>query len=367
MVLFLSQIVIAVGSEPSMDAESTSIVGVAEHAISSDGFFGLEEMPERVAVIGGGYIAVELAGVLASFGASVDHFMRQDRALKKFDGMLSETLHESHRQIGIKQFTHTRVEEIVRDESSGGKRTVKYRQSSVADGVMESKESSGYDVVLVAAGRHPRIADLGLEAAGVHTKAHSKTGAHFISVDEKQNTNIDGIYALGDVIGKVDLTPVAIAAGRALAERLFNSKPSAKQCYDAVPSVIFSHPPIGTCGLTENEAVSQEGAKQVTVYEAEFTDLFYSLRGVKSNKERQGKDAPYVPSKTKVKLVCVGPHERVAGVHIIGRGADEQLQGFAVAVKAGLTKDQFDQCVAIHPTASEEIVTLKKGRQGRSD
>jgi len=363
-------IVIAVGSEPSMDTDGTGIKGAAEFAISSDDFFKLEHLPSRVAVIGGGYIAVELAQVMATFGAKVDHYYRQDRALKKFDSMLSETLRETHREAGIKQIPHTRIEEIC---GNGSKRQVKYRQSASAGGAMEPKESEAeYDVVLLAAGRKPRIEKLGLDKAGVKTEAHPKTGFHFIPVDAKQNTNVKGIYALGDVVSKVDLTPVAIAAGRNLAERLFNSRPSAKQSYDAVPSVIFTHPPIGTVGLTEKQAVQQEGAKQVAVYEASFTDLFYSLRNAPSVKERAEKagdddKAVHVPTQTKVKLVCVGPQERVAGVHVIGRGADEMLQGFAVAVKAGLTKDQFDACVAIHPTAAEEVVTLKKKRQGRAD
>ena len=166
----------------------------------------------------------------------------------------------------------------------------------------------------------------------------------FVPTDEFQNTNVPGVYAIGDITGRMALTPVAVAAGRRLMMRLFADQPQAKLDYDNIPSVVFSHPPIGTVGLTEAQAREQYGTA-VTVYQTDFTPMKYALATHK---------AP-----TAMKLVCAGVNEKVVGVHIIGDGADEMLQGFGVAVKAGLTKADFDNTVAIHPTSSEELVTLK--------
>ena len=341
-----------------MDDAVTGIVGGSELALDSDGFFELEQQPRKVAVIGGGYIATETAGMLAAMGSEVHHFMRQDRALKKFDGLLSETVHREHQKMGIRQWTHVRVEEIV--EEGNNKRSIKFRQAEIQDGVKISRTATGYDCVILAAGRLPRTTGLNLEKAGVNVR----TGGA-IEVDAKQATNVKGIYALGDVIGKVDLTPVAIATGRKLAERLFHHRPDAQQSYEAVPSVIFSHPPIGTVGLTEKQACQDFGDAHVKVYESDFVDLFYGLYTKHPPKPED--KAPHISTRTFIKVVCVGPHERVAGVHIVGRSADEILQGFAVCVRAGLTKTQLDDCVAIHPTAGEELVTLAKCRPGRAD
>ena len=200
---------------------------------------------------------------------------------------------------------------------------------------------SGFDCVLLAIGRGPKTAGMDLEKTCVNVDP--KTG--YIVVDSFQNTSCPHIYALGDVCGRVELTPVAIAAGRQLSERLFNGQHNAKMDYDSVPTVIFSHPPIGTCGLTEEEAVHRYGREKVTLYSSKFTNMYFSLL---TRKEA-----------TAMKLVCVGDEEKVVGVHIIGRGADEMLQGFSVALKMGATKKQIDSAVAIHPTASEELVTMR--------
>jgi len=172
-----------------------------------------------------------------------------------------------------------------------------------------------------------------------------------VQVDEFQNTSVKGVYALGDVCGHVELTPVAIAAGRKLSDRLFNNKPSAKLDYDNVPTVIFSHPPIGTIGLSERDAVAKYGRDRVTYYQAKFTNMYFALTTRKQM--------------TAMKIVCVlgddesTEKEKVVGLHVIGLAADEILQGFGVAVKMGASKADIDNCVAIHPTAGEELVTLK--------
>ena len=197
---------------------------------------------------------------------------------------------------------------------------------------------------MAAAGRIPLTAPLNLAKVGVEV-----TPSGHVKVDEYQNTNVANIYALGDTIGKFDLAPMAIAAGRKLADRLFNAMPEAKADYSNVPTVVFSHPVIGTVGLTEPQAVEQFGADHVKVYSSDFVNLFYGTFF-----EGNAGDKPV----TKYKVVCVGAEERVVGLHMIGMSSDEVLQGFAVAMKMGATKADFDRCVAIHPTAAEELVTL---------
>jgi len=179
-----------------------------------------------------------------------------------------------------------------------------------------------------------------LDAIGVKTQ-----GPGFIQVDDYENTNIDGVYALGDVTGKVQLTPTAIAAARRLGNRLFGGKPKDKLDYSSIATVVFSHPPIGTVGLSEGQARATHGHDAVRVYQTRFTPM----RSIMT--ERQ--------SSTAMKLVCVGAKEKVVGIHIIGHGADEMLQGFAVALKMGATKANLDDTVAIHPTSSEELVTMR--------
>jgi len=319
-------IVIATGGEPIVPA-----IPGAELGITSDGFFRLKEQPERVAVIGGGYIGVELSGVLQALGARVTLIARGDRMLDQFDPMVSDVLANEMQDQGIHLVNNFQLTTL----------------SNSAEGIIiNSKEGNtlgAYDCVIWAVGRRPNTQSLSLQTAGVDTLENG-----VIPVDEYENTNVPGIYAIGDITGKIPLTPVAIAAGRKLAERLFNGKTESKVDYDNVPSVVFSHPPIGSVGLTETQAREQFG-NAVTVYKSEFTPMRYALA-------THG-------TKTAMKLVCAGANEKVVGIHIIGDNADEMLQGFAVAVKMGATKADFDNTIAIHPSSAEELVTMKVPEQ----
>jgi len=338
-------IVIATGGQPKMNWPD--VFGM-EHAISSDGFFDLEKQPRKAAVVGAGYIAVELAGVFNGLGTETHLFFRYDRALRNFDHLLADTLYEEMNKAGLHQHAHMAVKGITKE--SDGSLTLHYTQKKdAADPNPEEKKLTGLDCVLMAVGREPKLATLGLEHAAVNAKPKEK-GGHIL-VDAFQNTSAPGVYALGDVCGHVELTPVAIAAGRALAERLFNNKPHSKLDYTAVPTVVFSHPPIGTCGLTERDAVAKYGRDAVTIYQSRFTNMFFAMMPMEHKQA------------TAMKLVCVGDEEKVVGVHLIGMGADEMLQGFGGMIKMGATKQQWDSVVAIHPTASEELVTMRNGKK----
>jgi glutathione reductase (NADPH) len=317
-------ILIAVGGYPMRP----DIPG-ADLGITSDGFFELEQQPGRVAVIGAGYIAVEFAGLLNALGSDVTMLLRGETFLRRFDPVLRETLMEEMQKDGINTMTCIHLERL--EKASDGSITL---VSASGDNI------SGFDSVIWAIGRAPSSAALALEQAGVETDEQG-----YIPTDEFQNTNVNNIYAVGDVTGRVPLTPVAIAAGRKLADRLFNKQNDARLDYTNIASVIFSHPPIGTVGLTEDEAQEQYGPGAVKVYQSRFTNMYYSVT------ERK--------SPTVVKLVTVGEKEKIVGCHIIGLAADEMIQGFAVAVKMGVTKKDFDNTVAIHPTAAEELVTLR--------
>ena len=204
----------------------------------------------------------------------------------------------------------------------------------------EDGESLTGDYVFFAGGRTPNVDNIGLEKTDVDLSPEG-----VVVVDKFQNTTAPGIYAVGDVIGKIDLTPVAIAAGRRLAERLFNGQSELFLDYDLVPTVVFTHPPIATIGLSEQEAIEKYGKEQVNIYTSEFTPMYFALDDYRQ--------------KCKMKLVCLGKEEKIIGLHGIGRGVDEMLQGFAVAIKMGATKADFDNTVAIHPTGSEEFVTMR--------
>lgn len=302
-----------------------------ELGITSDGFFELTELPPRVAVIGGGYIGVELAGVLRSFGSEVTLLDMLDSVIAPFDAMVREVATENLRTLGVELKLPFRVKELMQSDAG------KFIESS------DGEKLGAFDQIIWAVGRAPNTRTLGLEAAGVTVQPNG-----IIPTDAYQNTNVPGIYAIGDITGRAPLTPVAIAAGRQLAERLFNGKTQAKLDYSNIPTVVFAHPPLGTVGLTEEAARAEFGDEAVTIYETRFTPMRYALSA-------QG-------FKTAMKLVCVGEEQRVVGLHLVGDGVDEMLQGFAVAVKAGLTKAQFDATVAIHPTSSEELVTMKTPR-----
>jgi len=300
-----------------------------EHGITSDGFFELEEQPKRAVIVGGGYIAVELAGMLSALGTEVTMLLRGQHFLGHFDAMLRETLLEDMQREGINVITSQVIERV--DKQDDGTLTLH------TEGGLNL---CGVNSLIWATGRRPLIDGLNLDAIGIKTK-----GPGFIQVDEYENTNIDGVYALGDVTGKIQLTPTAIAAARRLGNRLFGGKPDDKLNYDNVPTVVFSHPPIGTVGLSEGQARAAHGHDAVRVYQTRFTPM----RSIMT--ERQ--------SSTAMKLVCVGAKEKIVGIHIIGHGADEMLQGFAVALKMGATKADLDNTVAIHPTSSEELVTMR--------
>ncbi|MCW8827316.1 MAG: glutathione-disulfide reductase [Gammaproteobacteria bacterium] len=316
-------IVISPGGVPAVPN-----VDGAEHGITSDGFFALNEQPQRVAVVGSGYIAVELAGLLNALGSEVDLLLRKGHFLGNFDSMLRETLMEEMVNDGVNILPNMSVLKVEKDTK--GKLTIHCHGGHVME---------GFDQLIWAIGRTPNTANLNLDAAGIEHDAHG-----FIPTDEYQNTNVTDVYAVGDVIGKSQLTPVAIAAARRLGDRLFNHQPERKLDYENIPTVMFSHPPIGTIGMTEGEARERYG-DTVKIYQSRFTAMYHALT------DRD--------SKTAMKLVCVGTEERVVGCHLIGLGVDEMLQGFAVAIKMGATKADFDNTVAIHPTSSEELVTMR--------
>src|SRR5882757_11297 len=315
-------IVIATGGMPTVPDLPGSGLG-----ITSDGFFGLERRPQRVAIVGSGYVACELAGAFHELGSRVELFIRKDHVLTHFDAMLGKSLMREMRAEGMT--VHERVVPAAIHEQSSGKALV------AADG----REFEGFDAVLWAIGRGPNVAGLDLPRAGV-----TLSGDDFITTDEFQNTNIPGVYAIGDVTGRAALTPVAIAAGRRLSDRLFGGKTDRRLDYDMIPTVVFTHPPIGTVGASEAEARAQYG-DAVKVYVADFTPMYHAMTARKTH--------------TDMKLVCVGPEQRIVGCHILGSGADEMLQGFAVAIRMGATKADFDDTVAIHPTSAEELVTMR--------
>jgi glutathione reductase (NADPH) len=315
-------IAIATGGRPVVPKWSG-----AELGITSDGFFELSRQPRRVAIVGAGYVAVELAGVFRALGSEVVLLVRRSSVLMSFDELLRKAVMREMAADGIEIHTHTHVREAVREDTG-----ISVRR-------LEGADLKGFDCVLWAVGREPVTDDLNLGAAGVKTDM-----ARHVVTDEWQNTSVPGTYAVGDVTGREALTPVAIAAGRRLSDRLFGGQPQRKLAYENIPTVIFSHPPIGTVGLTEDEARSRFG-DAVGVYRTEFTPLFYAFT------KRKAKAA--------MKLVTAGKDERIVGAHLFGPGSDEMLQGFTVAVRMGATKRDFDDTVAIHPTSAEEMVTMR--------
>ncbi|CAI4225958.1 unnamed protein product [Auanema sp. JU1783] len=319
------QTLIAVGGFPTIPN-----VSGAQYGIDSDGFFDLEKLPKRTVVVGAGYIAVEIAGVLANLGSDTHLLIRFDKVLRTFDETLSTSLTEAIVEGPLNLHKNTNVLEVIKKEN--GLLTVKTDTGDIDD----------VETLIWAIGRTPSTGKLNLDKVGVKTDA----GGHIV-VDEYQHTSKDGILCVGDATGKYLLTPVAIAAGRRLAHRLFNGETNRKLDYENIATVVFSHPLVGTVGLTEAEAIAKYGKDNVTLYKSKFNPMYYA---VTTHKE------PSV-----MKLVCAGPEEKVVGVHVLGFGTDEMLQGFAVAVTMGATKAQFDNCVAIHPTSSEEFVTMRGG------
>ncbi|PNK61154.1 glutathione-disulfide reductase [Psychrobacter sp. FDAARGOS_221] len=317
-------ILIATGGRPTLPD-----VKGAEYGIDSDGFFALDHLPKRVAIAGAGYVAVEIAGVLRGLGAEVDLYVRRHRPLRQFDDSIVEVLLEVFEQEGINLHANTRIQQV--DKNPDDSLTLQLDDGSTKE----------VDCLIWAVGRAPQTDNINLEVTGVETTDNGK-----IKVDKFQNTNVDGIYAVGDIIeNSIDLTPVAIAAGRRLSERLFNNKPNEHLDYNLVPTVIFTHPPIGTIGLSEQEAIDEYGADNIKCYTSTFTPMYSAV-----TQHRQ---------KCRMKLVCLGEEEQILGLHGIGFGVDEMIQGFSVAIKMGATKADFDNTVAIHPTGSEEFVTMR--------
>ena len=315
-------ILIATGGRPILPDLPGAGLG-----LDSDGFFALDALPQRVAIVGGGYIAVELAGIFDALGCRVTVFARRDRVLRSFDSMLSEALREHWAAAGIELVTGAVPKALARVH---GRLKLETETAGTHD---------GFDCLVWAIGRAPNTAGLGLESAGVALGEHGQ-----IVVDEYQNTRTPGIYSVGDVTGRAELTPVAIAAARRLSDRLFGGQTDRKLSYELIPTVVFAHPPIGTVGLSEDAARERFGDK-MRVYHTSFVGLFNALTTEKP--------------RTSMKLVCAGDDERVVGCHIIGAGADEMLQGFAVAMTAGARKQDFDDTIAIHPTSAEELVTMR--------
>jgi glutathione reductase (NADPH) len=318
-------VVIATGGTPLAPA-----LPGAELALSSNDFFELEQLPKRIAIVGSGYVAVELAGVLRGLGSEVHLLIRHASVVRHFDALLGETLMLAMRASGIEIATGAVARALVR--APGG--------DTLTVDAVDGRRFEGFDEVLFAIGRTPLTPGLGLEQAGV---VCSSTG--HIVVDRYQNTSAPGIYAVGDVTGQAELTPVAIAAGRRLADRVFGGMTDRHLRYDVIPTVVFSHPPIGTVGLSELEARERYPNEPIKIYKSEFVSMFYALTEVKPQ--------------TAMKLVCVGSDERVVGCHVIGLGADEMIQGFAVAVSMGARKRDLDDTIAIHPTSAEELVTMR--------
>jgi glutathione reductase (NADPH) len=316
-------IVIATGGRPLWPELPGASLG-----ITSDGFFELEQCPRRVAVVGSGYIAIELVGVFAALGSQATLVLRTETALNQFDPMLGAATLVALNDKGVKIVTRAWPAALVQGDDG------------LVLGCRDGRELGPVDTVIWAIGRTPTVEGLGLEEAGVQLDAYG-----FIATDKYQVTSVPGIYAIGDVTGREALTPVAIAAGRRLSDRVFGGKADRHLEYRNIASVVFAHPPVGTVGLSEAAAKEEFGAEAITIYKTSFVPMYYAMTSTKVRCD--------------MKLVCAGPERRVVGVHVVGPGADEMIQGFAVAVRMGATKQDFDDTVAVHPTVAEEMVTMR--------
>ena len=317
--LSASRLLIATGGH----AVKPPIAG-AELGGTSDDFFHWTAPPDELAIVGGGYVAVELAGVMQALGSRVSMFVRGPRLLEAFDQELCDRLAEDYRHAGVRLHFDCEVESV---EDEGGRRRVRGG----------GDDQGTFDTVLFATGRAPNTDGLGLDAAGVDTDTRGR-----ILVDDRHSTSAAGVYAVGDVTTDPALTPVAIAAARRLMDRLYGGRSDTLDL-SQVPTVVFTHPPLGKVGLTEAEARTSHD--DVEVYTTGFRPMLHSLA------ESQ--------QRSLFKLVCVGSERRVVGLHLLGDAADEILQGFAVAIKRGITLDDLHDTVAIHPTSAEEVVLLR--------
>ena len=319
------KILVATGGRP----EVPPIPGHRFAITSNEAFHLPDPLPRRITIVGGGYIAVEFAGIFNGLGCEVDLVIRRDRVLRGFDDECRTFVHEALARSGIRVRAET---QIARIEAPHGK--APFRLHAPNGGMFET------DLVMYATGRTPNTAGIGLEKAGVQL---DKAGA--IAVDEWSRTTADNIWAVGDVTDRINLTPVAIMEGHCFADTVFGSKPR-KPDHRDVPSAVFCQPELANVGLTEEEAVCTLG--ELRVYTAAFRPMKYTLTG------RQ--------QRTFMKLIVEAATDKVVGVHMVGDDAAELIQGLAVAVKAGATKAQFDATVGIHPTAGEEFVTMRTAR-----
>lgn len=318
--LHATRIVIATGARP----RKLPLPGFRLGMVSDD-VFALQALPRRVAIVGGGYVAVEFAGLLQALGSEVE-VLAHDRLLEGFDAEMVDALQELMAAQGIRITMQSAVQTVHR--GGGG--------ILIDDAVAGSR--GPYDALLWAVGRVPNTEALQLGSIGVVTDDRGH-----VLTDARQDTHVAGVHAVGDVTTHKALTPVAVAAGRRLADRLFGGQPDAQLDYGNIPSVVFSKPPIGMVGLTE-EAARELHGDAVIVYRSRFTPMQWALAGGHGQ--------------SLMKLVCVGSDERVLGIHVLGPGADEMLQGFAVALKLGLRKRDLDATVAIHPSSAEELVLM---------
>jgi len=318
------RVVIATGSRP----RAADVRG-AGYAMDSDGFFALKAAPQRVAIIGGGYVAAELAGILHALGSEVEIFVRASRMLDSFDSETVDAFVALMRARGIDGHFERTIASITRSDRSG---LVLGFEHGVA-------AAAGFDAVIWAAGRQPNTETLDLARAGVLC-----TGTGHVQVDDWQDTNVSGVHAVGDVTGRVPLTPVAVAAGRRLADRLFGGDAHARVDYANVPTVLFGAVPLAAVGLTEAQARERHGG-DTHVHRSAFRPMLNALVDCSEQ--------------VFMKLVCVGSDERIVGIHAVGDGVDEILQGFAVALRLGARKADFEATVAIHPTAAEELVLMR--------
>ena len=326
-------IMIASGSTPAADEFPGS-----DLCWNSDDFFTMTELPETMVVIGGGYIGIELAQILQALGVKVTLLIRSI-PLRLVDRDICDVLIENMVKLGLDVRMHTPHESVTQE--ADGKLTVN----------LKSGDKISCDKVLVALGRPPNVEPLKLENTDIKVEKNA------IVVDEYQNTTAPGVYAIGDVTNQVTLTPVAIRAGRIVSERIFNGRTNLKMSYDNIATVIFSHPPIGTCGMKEEDAVAKFGEDGVKTFRSTFTNMFYSPT---LNQDLR--------MKSYFKVVCQvtaedngkdWTHLKVIGVHGIGKGIDEMMQGISIAITMGATKQDFDNSVAIHPTGSEEFVLFE--------
>ena len=322
--LAATRVIVATGSKPLVAA-----IPGAELGITSDGFFDLEERPDHVAVVGSGYIAIEVAGILSALGTKTTLVIRGETCLRGFDAMIGHSTLKALRDQGVEVVTGAWPDALRRDVNG-----------TLELYVRDGRRLKGFDTLIWAIGRGPVTHNLGLERAGVKVDSDG-----YITTDKYQMSSVENVYAIGDITGRAQLTPVAIAAGRRLADRVFGGMKDRYLDYTNIPTVVFGHPPIGTVGMTELAARTEYGDAAVTVFTSSFVPMYYALTPVKPRCD--------------MKIVTVGPEKRVVGVHIVGDGADEMLQGFAVAIRMGATKSDFDDTVAIHPTVSEELVTMR--------